>query len=104
MTKTLTLILLTLTLALAGCAGESSSAAPAPAEDGRLTIVTTIGQITDPTQVQLPEAVIDGDGDADAMCAVGVSGKVYCWGENQYGQVGDGSSYEPSPVVSGVLP
>ncbi|MDA0245028.1 MAG: zinc ABC transporter substrate-binding protein [Chloroflexi bacterium] len=52
MSKTLTLILLTLTLALAGCAGESSSAAPAPAEeDGRLTIVTTIGQIADITQI-----------------------------------------------------
>lgn len=42
-------------------------------------------------------------GGRDHSCGISLTdGKVYCWGENQYGQVGDGSSYEPSPVVSGV--
>ena len=29
---------------------------------------------------------------------------VYCWGANQYGQVGDGSRYHASPVPAGVYP
>jgi len=44
-------------------------------------------------------------GGRDHTCGISMTdGKVYCWGENQYGQVGDGTSYEPSPVVSGVYP
>lgn len=45
-------------------------------------------------------AIAGGD---DHTCGIAADdGKVYCWGENQYGQVGDGTSYEPSPVESGV--
>jgi manganese/zinc/iron transport system substrate-binding protein len=51
MKKQLYLFGLTLLLALAGCAGGSGSAAPASDSDGRLNIVTTIGQITDIAQV-----------------------------------------------------
>jgi len=30
--------------------------------------------------------------------------RVYCWGANEYGQAGDGSSWEAVPVVAGVPP
>ncbi|MBS1124365.1 MAG: regulator of chromosome condensation [Deltaproteobacteria bacterium] len=46
-------------------------------------------------------AIAGGD---DHTCGIAMNRRVYCWGENQYGQVGDGTSYEPSPVVSGVYP
>jgi alpha-tubulin suppressor-like RCC1 family protein len=46
-------------------------------------------------------AIAGGD---DHTCGIAMSdGKVYCWGENQYGQIGDGTSYKPAPVTSGVL-
>jgi len=37
-------------------------------------------------------------------CGIDTSDRLWCWGENPYGQNGNGTSYEPSPVVSGVLP
>jgi len=47
-------------------------------------------------------AIAGGD---DHTCGISMTdGKVYCWGENPFGQVGDGTSYEPSPVISGVIP
>jgi hypothetical protein len=46
----------------------------------------------------VPELKHKGDGADDpfvdlgtGFCATGASGQVYCWGENGYGQVGDGS-------------
>ena len=43
-------------------------------------------------------------GGFDHTCGLEANGNVYCWSENQYGQIGDDTSYEPSPVVSGVYP
>ena len=40
---------------------------------------------------------------ANSACAVGQSGQVYCWGENSYGQLGDGSTRSssiPIPIRS----
>ena len=34
---------------------------------------------------------------SNSACAVGQSGQVYCWGENSYGQLGDGST-RSSPI------
>lgn len=31
-------------------------------------------------------------------------GNVYCWGANKYGEAGDGTQYEPAPVVAGIVP
>lgn len=46
----------------------------------------------------VPELMEKGDGAGDpfvdlvpGFCATGASGQVYCWGENGFGQVGDGS-------------
>lgn len=45
-----------------------------------------------PTQVNgLPTAVISIAASSDTTCAVTVEGKTYCWGDNQYGQLGNDS-------------
>jgi len=65
-----------------------------------------------PRAIATPEPVVDiatasrlGNGTQSLQrgCAVGVSGALYCWGDNQYGQVGDGSyDYALEPVKVGL--
>ena len=40
-------------------------------------------------QVPLPAATVDLDVEWDSSCAVLATGQVYCWGSNQYGQLGN---------------
>ncbi|MBA2627553.1 MAG: hypothetical protein H0U85_06040, partial [Gemmatimonadales bacterium] len=37
-------------------------------------------------------------------CGVQSDGKAYCWGANKYGEAGDGTQFEPAPVVAGIVP
>lgn len=46
----------------------------------------------------LPVAAVEVRAAGDSTCALLVNGKVYCWGADQYGQLGNGSLYEPSLV------
>jgi alpha-tubulin suppressor-like RCC1 family protein len=45
-----------------------------------------------PVEVDVPEAVRTVECGEFFTCAVGESGKVYCWGRDEIGQVGDGSA------------
>ena len=48
----------------------------------------------------LPAAIIDVDVNASHLCALGAGGQVYCWGDNAFGQLGDGSVNASSePVI-----
>lgn len=67
----------------------------------------TYGQLGDGTKTYaaapvkvggLPAAAVEVRAAGDATCALLVSGKIYCWGADQYGQLGNGSLYEPSLV------
>ncbi len=71
--------------------------------------VNTQNELGTITSSRIPTELFPGTqwkaiaGGASHSCGISrTDAKVYCWGENQYGQVGDGTSYEPSPVVSGV--
>lgn len=49
------------------------------------------------------EPYVSISGSANSSCAVGRSGRVYCWGANDFGQLGDGStksSSTPIPIKS----
>ncbi|HEX8433249.1 MAG TPA: hypothetical protein VF625_18315, partial [Longimicrobium sp.] len=55
-----------------------------------------------PARVELPEPVADVSVGAMHACALGRSGRAYCWGEGDFGDLGDGatgSSATPVPVV-----
>jgi alpha-tubulin suppressor-like RCC1 family protein len=44
---------------------------------------------------------------ADHTCAVGNDRRLYCWGRNDFGQVGDGTTTDrssPVPVAAGAVP
>jgi alpha-tubulin suppressor-like RCC1 family protein len=62
-----------------------------------------IGTLTNnqPTPVQIPGVnnAVAIDAAADHGCWVDAVGKVFCWGENEFGQLGDGTTtLRPSPV------
>jgi alpha-tubulin suppressor-like RCC1 family protein len=52
---------------------------------------TGAGVITTPTLVNLP-TVKTGSSKGDHSCAIDEPGALYCWGSNEYGQLGDGLS------------
>ncbi len=54
-------------------------------------------QYAPPVRVALPEPAKAIAGHlANTSCAIGISGAVYCWGLNKYGEVGDGSTLSTS--------
>lgn len=65
----------------------------------------TYGQVGDGTRdyaakparvAGLPAAAVEVKAAGDSTCALLVNGKVYCWGADQYGQLGNGALYQPS--------
>ena len=73
--------------------------------DGQLGIGTTIDQPT-PSLVTLPTGVLAHDvagGDVDSLM-VATSGAVFAWGDNSYGELGDGSTSPSSVPVAVQLP
>ncbi len=51
--------------------------------------------------VGLPDNIVDVTASADNTCALAADGRVFCWGEDQFGQAGNGGiDYAvPSPVL-----
>jgi alpha-tubulin suppressor-like RCC1 family protein len=46
----------------------------------------------------LLKGVVQADGGGDHTCAVRTDGTVWCWGDNDFGQLGDGTSVALSRV------
>lgn len=71
--------------------------------DGNLLAVGGGATITQPTAVAfLPltnHVIAIESGHAGTQCAIKSRGEVYCWGDNKYGQVGNGSSSATVPVT-----
>lgn len=69
-----------------------------------------IGQVTwrepTPLEVQFPDpapgTIAKVDGGPLFTCALASSGELYCWGENTFGQVGNGDSYDDVPTPAKV--
>ncbi len=51
----------------------------------------------------LPEKAVEVSAFPDSTCALLTNGKVYCWGTNYYGQLGNGKMREPSLVPQEVV-
>ncbi|MFC4068693.1 RCC1 domain-containing protein [Actinoplanes subglobosus] len=68
-----------------------------------LTVVMMLGLVTGPVVAREPEKagpVVSAGG--DHTCAVDGDGRVWCWGDNERGQLGDGTQLDrsrPVPVV-----
>jgi alpha-tubulin suppressor-like RCC1 family protein len=76
------------------CWGENSS--------GQLGIGTAFGNPSSPAPVRGPTDWVEIRGGFDFACGRRVTGQVYCWGSNAYGQLGNGTmtnSTLPAPVL-----
>jgi alpha-tubulin suppressor-like RCC1 family protein len=62
---------------------------------GQLGIGSSISFVTEPTLVQSQLRFATIDGGATHTCALGVNDNAYCWGSNEYGEVGDGAQFRP---------
>lgn len=60
--------------------------------DGRLGVGSTHPKVARPSLVvQPPERYVHLDSGVHHRCAIDRLGEVFCWGDNHYGQLGDGS-------------
>ena len=59
-----------------------------------------------PTMMSMPAGVTftDIDMGSSFACAVGDNGKVYCWGQNDYSQLGDGTTTDSSTPLAAPFP
>ncbi len=71
---------------------------------GALGIASSIGQSATPVAVETSLRFKQISAGADHVCAVGTDNRIFCWGNNQWGQFGAGntvSSHIPTVTVSG---
>lgn len=57
-----------------------------------------------PQQVATPEPMVAARGGGRTMCSLGESGSLYCWGSNEWGQLGDGWAGQVEPVINEPTP
>jgi alpha-tubulin suppressor-like RCC1 family protein len=81
------------------CWGSASYSEIGPA----VPITSPGSEIYKPTQIEgLPPDIVDVTAGSAHMCALTAQGAVYCWGQNTYGQLGNGTrrnSYKPHVVI-----
>jgi alpha-tubulin suppressor-like RCC1 family protein len=69
---------------------------------GQLGIGSDAVMVLEPRPVPSSVAFNQIDAGATHTCAVAVSGEAYCWGSNQYGEIGDGAAFKeglPGPTT-----
>jgi alpha-tubulin suppressor-like RCC1 family protein len=72
--------------------------------DGRLGLGTTLVEVREPTQVGADDDYLEVHATWFHTCALRAQGRLFCWGRNDEGQLGQGDlmvRYEPVPVDSG---
>lgn len=71
--------------------------------DGQLGFGTAVTEANQPGFVSLPQVAVRVSAGRSHSCAVLINGAVYCWGANDWGQLGDGTLIErltPTPVAA----
>lgn len=74
---------------------------------GQLGVDTVADHVNHPVPVAAPPTVaLSMPAAADAhTCAIGSDGRIYCWGGNEYGQLGDGTEIDrPTPTAVAAPP
>jgi alpha-tubulin suppressor-like RCC1 family protein len=72
---------------------------------GQLGIGTTSGNVGTPMPVKGLTGVVDVVASYDTTCALRGDGSVWCWGDNAYGQCGDGTTARrTTPVLVQLAP
>lgn len=61
--------------------------------EGGVGVGLNLSPISTPMAVSIPETVVDVATGANHTCAVTQDGKVYCWGDNLFGELGEGARY-----------
>ena len=72
----------------------SAEVTPGPTADPGFTPVPTLTPEPSPTVAPTPEplAILDADAGDQVWCALAVDLRVYCWGSNNEGELGDGTN------------
>lgn len=92
--------------ATALAASEDTMCALEQSRTLRCSGLLAAAQVSDESMAQfvpvaLPEPVVSVVGGSTHLCALADSGRAWCWGDNSYGQLGNGSREDaPSPATS----